>query len=210
MNDSKVKVIENNFDIWWKKTTNRQPSKNFASSVNYDSLHDRYFLLKNLFLTNYGKLKVKDIFTYNYQTLEEELNRIVKNQVKKGEDFEILINNKNYLVVHCKTLKGTIKFSWGTKWCTVMEHHFKSYSDKIIIRFINKNETQDNPNYKLSLTFTKNKFGWRGGSLINSKDKNLVFLSMDSLYKLKDLFEKSGFDFTEKEVNKLLTYIKEN
>jgi hypothetical protein len=64
--------------------------------------------------------------------------------------------------------------------------------------------------YNLEFTFTKSKFAWRRGSVINSKDKCITMLGLDNLYILKETLNNFDFKFTEKEINKLITYIKEN
>lgn len=98
----------------------------------------------------------KDIYHKQYVNINQ-LITVVRNakELKEEKTFvredniEVLIENDDYLLLRPLTLKGSIKYGAGTKWCTTQSSgtHFRNYTGRGFLYYlISKKERNTNYN----------------------------------------------------------------
>jgi len=93
--------------------------------------------LVNMFDELLPYIENKDIYHKDYEVITYFLNVLNKEIVEKEENtfireenIEVIEENDDYMIVHPKTHKGSLKYGANTKWCTASKNNpstFNSY-----------------------------------------------------------------------------------
>ncbi|MFN7656320.1 MAG: hypothetical protein ACK5OW_00860 [bacterium] len=154
---------------------------------------------------NGKKVGTTDLYQYKFSDSEMinylifDLDRAEERKKKKElskklkSEADKIYEDKNWLVVRARTWEASCHYGAGTKWCTTSKEsdtHFKRETDRqFLIYVINKNETSENPLYKVAwqIPYDKKinkymKFGlegdweidWSKIKLWNAEDTNIA------------------------------------
>lgn len=118
-------------------------------SYMFDIIHETKIdidMFNNFINYNERNLIEKNDLT-TYQTYEEIHNQVLSSEFKlKEKDLEKQVvkiyEDENWLMLKPLVFESSVKYGYGTKWCTAMENdksYFNNYSrDGILIYFINR------------------------------------------------------------------------
>lgn len=122
----------------------------------------------------------KDIYDKKYESIATLTTVIqIAKQVKEEKTFvreehvDVLIENDDYLLLRPKTLKGSMKYGYDTKWCTTNQNgtHFKNYTNRgYLFYLISKKERNKNYNKIAFLSSNKNDTLTSGIDIYNQLD----------------------------------------
>jgi hypothetical protein len=106
----------------------------------------------------------KDIYSLDIISLSGVIYSAEKTKDEKGfnreEHIHVIEENDNYLILSPKTFKGSLKYGYGTKWCTASKdnpNYFTKYSKEgTLVYVIYKKEVKRNNVQKVAF-YLKNK-----------------------------------------------------
>jgi hypothetical protein len=106
----------------------------------------------------------KDIYSLDIISLSSVIYSAEKTKDEKGfnreEHIHVIEENDNYLILSPKTFKGSLKYGYGTKWCTASKdnpNYFTKYSKEgTLVYVIYKKEVKRNNVQKVAF-YLKNK-----------------------------------------------------
>jgi len=98
-----------------------------------------------------------------------------KNKKDKAHEYDIILNDNNYMIAVPLTYDASKKLGFGTKWCTAMKEqdgHFKSHTRSGILYYI-IDKVRTDPNFPLYKFAYHRAFDKTMGVSFNSMDFNM-------------------------------------
>lgn len=131
-------------------------------------------------------IPLKDIYHFEYKNWEFLVAMVEKaEEVKEEKSFvreehcDVILENDNYILVHPKTFRGSLKYGASTKWCTASKSSpgtFQRYvKDGVLAYLIDKSESKGS-NYNKIAFYVDFKISSLSGeiSLFDAVDNNIT------------------------------------
>lgn len=138
----------------------------------------------------------KDIYSADYSRLrwlEKAVNdAYAKKLIKEGfnlksKDIIILAKTEDYILIHPKTYEASMKYGYGTKWCTTYKHkseYFDKYKHNLVyLLAINPSQ---NYNYK-KVAFYCSSSNFKKMQIFNPSDDEIFKNKLKENMNLKDM-----------------------
>jgi len=135
-------------------------------------------------LVNKNLIKDKDIYSYDYESATDEVEKYRKKKTKTEteklvkEDVETVLDNDKVLVVAPKTKEAAILYGKGTKWCTSAlknnafdEYYFGSH---VNLYYIVDKRTNEKHAVAVNLDGSKEVWG-EDGDMLSSSETRMLF-----------------------------------
>ena len=172
----------------------------------------------------------KDIYHKEYSSFDRVF--VVINRAKELKDektfvreehVEVLIDNDAYLLIRPITLKGSMKYGAGTRWCTTQANgqYFKEYTNRGFLYYLVSKKERDKGCNKIAFNidrktdimnreiniYNEADSTIRDNTMINSKWSTFEFFEI--MMKIRThAFELSVLDKTKKDVDAVITKLK--
>lgn len=149
--------------------------------------------------------KPRDINSYNYQLLVATLECYLEEKSsKKGKkdlsnQYDVILDNDDYLIAVPLSYEASKKLGQGTKWCVAAketDNHFVSYT-KVGTLYYVIDKVRTNPNFPLYKFAYYRKFVDSYGNVFNAPDSNIgniTDLLAPDICKLIDTYHNEQFD----------------
>lgn len=181
------KYLEFYLKTWKGKQKNHCPSINdlIDTVKKFDQLLP-YIQNKDIYSAEYSDFRDLSMVVNEAEELKSEKT------FDKNQHVKILYESEKYLFIIPLTHVGSIKYGFGTKWCTSSKKNtnfFKRYNDKgLLVYLIDKKNTKDSKYCKLAF-FSPHK----------NYDNNSIIFVYDTLDKLvnESHLQKAGWDSDE-------------
>lgn len=171
---SEYRIKENGNIVNFIEMTLLRAIKEFFEAGQLQTLETFHELLEN------NQIEQKDIGQYdNFQEMENAINdALLKRQEREKEkSVYVLLDDENYLVLKPLTYEASVKYGYGTKWCTASnttKHQWKEYSKFGSLSYCFNRKTKE----KFAIHMWKETKGWRDFTIWNAEDTKIDSMDM--------------------------------